>query len=107
MTIKTEEVAVDGPPQYTFSWGGVRFNARSQSSLFEGMRTAVPAGPGWSAAVSVDGWLWRARLTVNGGTAGGEGPTPWQALDAALAAWTDIVAALARSFGEKPADPPV
>lgn len=95
------EEKVPVPEQYRFTWRG---------TVFERQAREAPAFSGdgkWGCAfVAVDGWRWSARLSVNNGIAAGYGPTPWQALDAAVVQWQSDVEALTKALaGEAPAVP--
>lgn len=93
------------PEHYRFYWRGVTF--RFKHGNYPGFTSTAVAGDVWHAEVSVEGWRWTARLNVNGGIATGVGTTPWQALDAAVVAWQDLIGKLALALGEKPGDLPV
>lgn len=93
------------PEYYRFNWRGVAF--RFKHGSYPAFTSTAVAGDVWHAEVSAEGWRWSARLNVNGGVATGVGTTPWQALDAAVVAWQDLIGKLALALGEKPGDLPV
>ncbi len=87
-------VAEPRAQQYQFDWNGETFEAKGESSSFEGKHSASKPGTPWLAYVAVEGWRWVARMQVGGGWCSGIGSTPWQALDAVVTAWQDQVAKL-------------